>query len=389
MKPIKKNIVLMYAIALTQGMVFYGPIATLYRQVRGVSVFQITLLESISALLSLALELPWGMAAEKLGYKRTIVLCNGLFFLSKVVFWRADSFFGFLLERVMLSVVVAGLSGVDTSVLYLSCREEESQRVFGIYNSLGMAGLLAASLIFAEFVGDDHGLAALLTVCSYGAAAVLSLFLTEVKPREQCHICLPDMKAACVQTLRDRRLLLLLTAVALMSQTHQTITVFLNQVKYEACGLSVAAMGKIYVVVTLTGILGGGSHRLTRQLGTRNSGSWLLLTASAACFLLAVTGRASGAVCGILLLRLADSLFQPMQLKLQNRWISGGNRAAQLSINAMLIDCIGAGTSVLLGALAAVDAALAFFAGGALCLTSLALFRAWSGPGDSPHKRAD
>lgn len=32
----KRNIRLMYAIALLQGMVFYGPIATLYRQTAGV-----------------------------------------------------------------------------------------------------------------------------------------------------------------------------------------------------------------------------------------------------------------------------------------------------------------------------------------------------------------
>ena len=35
----KRNIYLMYAIAFLQGMVFYGPVATLYRQAQGVSVF--------------------------------------------------------------------------------------------------------------------------------------------------------------------------------------------------------------------------------------------------------------------------------------------------------------------------------------------------------------
>ena len=44
---IKKNIYLMYAIALLQGMVFYGSIATLYRQASGITIFQITLIESI------------------------------------------------------------------------------------------------------------------------------------------------------------------------------------------------------------------------------------------------------------------------------------------------------------------------------------------------------
>ena len=53
----KRNIYLMYAIAFLQGMVFYGPVATLYRQAQGVSVFQITLIESISLILCILLEI--------------------------------------------------------------------------------------------------------------------------------------------------------------------------------------------------------------------------------------------------------------------------------------------------------------------------------------------
>ena len=69
----KRNIRLMYAIALLQGMVFYGPIATLYRQAAGVSVFQITLIESISLALALALEVPWGILADRIGYRRSMI----------------------------------------------------------------------------------------------------------------------------------------------------------------------------------------------------------------------------------------------------------------------------------------------------------------------------
>ena len=81
----------MYAIALLQGMVFYGPVATLYRQARGISIFQITVIESISLALCLLLEFPWGILADKIGYKKTILICNFLCFFSKIVFWKADS----------------------------------------------------------------------------------------------------------------------------------------------------------------------------------------------------------------------------------------------------------------------------------------------------------
>ena len=80
----KKNIYLLYAIALLQGMVFYGLIATLYRKTQGVSVSQITLIESVSLLLCLALEIPWGVISDRIGYKRTMVFCCGLYFFSKI-----------------------------------------------------------------------------------------------------------------------------------------------------------------------------------------------------------------------------------------------------------------------------------------------------------------
>lgn len=57
----KRNIYLMYAIAFLQGMVFYGPVATLY-------------------------------------------------FLSKIIFWQASGFVGFLAERVLLTVISYGMA---------------------------------------------------------------------------------------------------------------------------------------------------------------------------------------------------------------------------------------------------------------------------------------
>jgi MFS family permease len=75
----RKNIYLMYAIVLLQGMVFYGPIATLYRQASGLSVFQITLIESISYILCILFELPWGILADKIGYRKTMYFCCSLY----------------------------------------------------------------------------------------------------------------------------------------------------------------------------------------------------------------------------------------------------------------------------------------------------------------------
>ena len=160
----KKNIGILLGVALLQGMCFYSPIATLYRQAAGIGLFEMSVIESVSFILSLALEVPWGVAAERIGYKRTMVFCTGLFFLSKIVFWRAAGFGMFLLERVLLAVVIAGLSGVDASILWLSVGEEKAQKVFGLYSACGHAGMIFASLVCAAAVGERYRLAGFLTV---------------------------------------------------------------------------------------------------------------------------------------------------------------------------------------------------------------------------------
>lgn len=364
----RRNIYLMYAISLLQGMVFYGPVATLYRQAQGVSVLQITVIESISLILCLLLEFPWGMIADKIGYKRTLLLCCVLYFISKIVFWKASGFGGFLLERVILSVVIAGLSGVDSAFLYLSCKKGESQKVFGIYNSLGTAGLLLAALLFSLFVGDHYRLAGFLTVISYGLAAILSAGLTEVRREGERASRTENLWLPLQRTWKNRNLLLLLVGTALLGETHQTVTVFLNQLQYERCGLNTAAIGYIYILVTIAGLCGAWSYKFTERLGDLRCAALFYGSAAAACILLAITESPLLSVLGVLMLRLSFSLFQPLQTELQNRQISTDNRATALSVNAVIIDSVGAGTNIAFGKLAETSLPVTFLFGAGLCL---------------------
>lgn len=371
----KRNLRCMYAIALLQGMVFYGPVATLYREAQGVSIAQITLIESISLALCILLEVPWGILADRLGYKRTMIGCCFLYFLSKIVFWQADGFGGFLLERVMLSVVVAGMSGVDTSILYLSRGGQDSQQIFGLYNSLQTAGLLAAAFIFSLFVRDNYALAGLLTVFSYGAAALCALGLTEVKtpapfsPR----LTLDILR----QTLTNRRLLLFLLSAALLSEAHQTITTFLNQLQYARCGLPDWAIGALYIAATVLGMAGIWSARLTRRTGTVGTAVLLYGGGVLACIALALTAAPLPSICAILTLRLCNTLCQPFLMELQNKQVTTPHRATALSVQAMIIDGVGVGTNLAFGALAEINLDWSFWLGGGICLAGLLLFMIW------------
>ena len=125
----KTNVYLMFAIVFLQGFIFYGPIATMYRQARGISMYDIFIIESISWILMIIFEIPWGWFADKFGYKKTIIISNLIFFVSKIIFFKAYSFEMFLLERVFLAIALSGLSGCDIALIYSSIDEKKSEKI--------------------------------------------------------------------------------------------------------------------------------------------------------------------------------------------------------------------------------------------------------------------
>ena len=305
----------MYAIALLQGMVFYGPIATLYRQAHGLTIFQITLIESISLSLLILLEIPWGIIADKIGCRHTIIFCSALYLISKIIFWKADGFAGFL------------------------------------------------------------------TVISYGGAAFLSLFLTDVRIHSVKKTDTEPFRVTIKKAMKNRSLLLFLIAAALLSETHQTITVFLNQLQYQKCGLSGSSIGLLFVAATLLGLLGFCSSSVTGRLGICSSLLLFCSMAAASCLTLAATRLAFPSAAAILILRFSNTLFQPLLTEIQNRQIRTDNRATALSVNSMLLNSVAIGTNLVFGALANRTLSGAFLFGTGICIISCLIFYHLFAPG--------
>ena len=378
MDRMKTNIRLFYAIALLQGMVFYGPIATLYRQARGLSVFDITLIESISLIVMIVLEVPWGCITDKIGYKNTLILCNLLFFISKIVFWKANGFPLFLLERLMLSVILSGLSGCDSAFLYLCAGEKESQRVFGIYDAMGTAGLIFASMLFSLVVRNDYSLSAALTIVSYSLAAVLTLFLTEVKS-DMPEYADPKarLKEILLSVTESKKFLLFLIAAALIAESSQTITVFLNQLQYLASGIPSRHMGYIYILVTVSGLLSAYSSKFTAWLGEALTAKLLFLLAGMACLFMTLFTNPVISVLGIIILRISSSVFIPLSRSIQNRQVNVSCRATILSVYSVSMNIMGTGTNLVFGKLADIGIHFAMAAGTLFCFAGLILYSLW------------
>ena len=236
---------------------FYSPVATLYRQSAGLSLLQMGIIESLSLALMLALEIPWGVLVDRLGHRRTLAICSVLFALSKVVFWQARTFFGFLTERLALSVVLSGLTGCDSAYLFSCCGGAgEHRRAFSHWEAATVAGTVLAGLTWPLLEGD-YRLAALLTVGTYAAAALLTLLLTDPAGTPPARRERAGFRAALRQTWRMAPVLL---AFCLLAEAAQQVTVFLNQLQYLRAGIPERWFGPLYALATGAGLAGGLSH---------------------------------------------------------------------------------------------------------------------------------
>lgn len=378
----KINIYLFYLMSLLQGMIFYAPIATLYRQVHGLSVLDITVIEGISLILMIILEIPWGYVSDIIGYKKTIILCNILYVISKIVFWKADSFSDFLIERLILSFVLAGISGCDTSYIYLSSGEESS-RSFSIYEAANTAGLLFASLIFSCLIKNDFNKAGFFTVITYSLSMILSFMLTEVKVERKEHDCMRCMvKDIFLSFNQNKKFIMFLIAAAFLFESNQTITVFLSQIQFLNSGIQPEMMGYVHIMVTLAGLASSYSFILIDNLGENKAIRLLFCTAISSCFIMAFITKAIVSVICVIMLRVSASLFIPAANSIMNKQVTISSRATMMSIYSSVMNVIAVVTNLIFGRMADINIKYAMLTGTAFCISGLILFSVWQYQGE-------
>lgn len=403
----RRNYHILVAISFLQGLVFYAPVATLYRQAHGLSLASLFLIESISWVLTLLLEVPLGRFADRFGCRLTIVLGSLVYFASKVEFSLASGFALFLVERVLLAFSCACLSGASEALLYASVGPEEPERRFGLWNAASTAGLLAASLSSPLLYGAALRPTAYATAVAYGLAALLSLFLEEPDggPRDGSGAEGPegasrsgpgprrrsDFKTAAAALFADKPLLRFLLALSIMSECAQAATVFLSQPQYRRAGIGEPSYGLLYALLQCAALAGAGAGKLSERWGRR---AVLTALAGLECGALALLGGSSSAwatVAAMLALSAASALARPLSTSVQVERIRHSDRATALSLNAMAGEIVAAILNAAEGQAAQRSLALGFWAGAGLLGLVLALspllFEAANARGQAPRRR--
>lgn len=349
----QRNIPIMFAISFLQGMVFYASVAAIYRTTYGITLFEISLIEGTNYALTILLEMPWGILADRIGYRKSMIVCSFLYFISKVIFYKAYGFAMFLIERILLAFVFAGLTGVDSSIIYLS-DPENSHRNFGYHSACGTIGMLLSSFIFAFFIKDDLRMSAFATTIPYLLSFVLSLLLKEVK-EENRKTERPRVFSLLKTVFQNKRLIRLLISTALLTETTHLLAVFLNQEKYLEIGLTLSQIGFISILMNMLDTSNALSKKLSDLFG-RNRLAIVIL--SLQCIFTLCVAFSSNAFLVILSFCMIDVLygfFMPISSSIQHESIDSDDRASLISANSMFIDIICIFVIVICGKIADYD----------------------------------
>lgn len=335
----RRNIPIMYAISFFQSMVFYASISTLYRQARGVSLAEFALIDSFSYIFQLVFEIPFGMIADRIGYRKTLILSNGLNLIGRLVFWQAYGFGSFLVERLLFSMALAGLSGVDSSILYLSCEKEQSQKAFSRYGAAGTAGMLLSCLIFSLFLSQNYAAAAFGTVISYSMVFVLSFFIEDVKKETDTgsRPSLQRLLDVLRISLRDRKFLCFILSDSMVAYGTWAVCVMLNQGKYLSLGLTEQHIGWIEIAFSVFGLIGVCSAALTRKLGFRRFMVTGISIFAVSALVMGLTGNIAVAIFSCAAVEIVCTLLQPLTNDLYSKRVSVSDRATQLSVYSMIV----------------------------------------------------
>ncbi len=366
----KKNVAVMYLISFFQGMVFYASISTLYRVDRGLTLSQYALIDSLTFIMTLVMEVPWGVIADRIGYKKTLLVANGFYAFSKLIFLNAWGFWGFTLERVFFSLAVSGISGVDNSILYLSCEAEQSQKVFSRYSAFGNAGMLISAGLFA-LLSLSHQQAALYTLIAYVISLALSFLLSEVRDHKEAEEK-ADFLTMVKEILRDGKLMLFLAGNALISVASWVVIVFINQSQYLACGGDENFIGYTFVIAVLLDFLGIYSSAVTDKLGDRRGGTVLIMGMALCAVVLSVTHNLYLSAVMIILTDVLHTLYMPLESRLESDYVRVSDRATMLSIYMMIMDLVSVIPNVAMGTISE-HSLPATFIGCALMMTVAAV----------------
>lgn len=337
----------------------WWPIWVVYLQEeRGLSLTQITLLDTPFFLLIVLAEIPTGAIADRFGRRTSLMLGSGMFALAVAIFGVAENYLVILLAYTAWGLGLTFQSGADSAILYDSMkragREDEFQKVNSRLWALTSLAVLIAILIGAPIAAATSYSVPILMSAAIAMCAIPVAFLMH-EPRDGHDEEGENYLATVTNGIKDAwaqpplRYIILFSAIVGAAVFTPLIFVqpFLNEHGVDTGNLGiwqapVRAAGMVAALLTF---------RIVSRIGQRASFFALPLSLSLGLFVLGGFD-ARWAYIGFLPLGMVAGSQNPVLASYVNARIPSSRRATMLSVQSVV-------ASMLLGVIEPIGGLLA------------------------------
>lgn len=321
----------------------FAPVVVVFFGSRGLSVTEITLLNTVYCATVMLFEVPTGVLADRWGRRRAMILGSLLMALGCLIDWQGHSFLAFAVGEGLLALGMTLTSGADSAYLYDLLRDagraDEYRRLEGAASAAKLAGAAVALAVGGWLAHRDVGLTYLLTALVCIAASVVAALLAEHRQSFKLarSITLARQVVDAAKHAAGHPPLAFAIVFSALVFTLVRMGIYLHQPYLTAAGLSLSHVGLVMAALSL--VAAWGAHHidaLRRSIGERVLVFGLPALLALSYLLL---GRWVGqlGIAMIAVQALVAGIYSPLSKDLLNREIAeSSHRATVLSVESMV-----------------------------------------------------
>ncbi len=322
---------------------FYLPILVVFLQQSGMSLFEVLIMQGISALVLASWQIPSGYLADRWGRKNTLIagaVCN---FIGVLCYCIGTNYWFFLAATSLLSTGLSFQSGTIEALTFESLEAEGKAQSFrrslGSQTFMRFAAEALAGLIGGALAVISLRLAFWATLPVFGALIVLAMTLDE-PPRttlSRGQKALNTMLAVAHRSLiGDKRLRYVILIDSLFGSLLITLYWFTQPYLVEA-GVPLGYFGAVHAAVVLSAAIASReSYRFAHWLKDRQFLLFIAISAVSFLLLLGVLPPAPAGIALIILVRVMWGFLGPLTFDLMNRMTTPDVRATILSVRGFM-----------------------------------------------------
>lgn len=345
---------LFYLFRLLATSYLYVPIFMLFQADRGLSFFERLALAGIYSAVVIAVEIPTGVFADRIGRRRSMMAGALMMSASCLVAASAHGFGRFAIAEGLAAFSMALCSGADSAYLFDLLLEHDRVHEYPRRESTASAWhLLGSACAFAgggALARVDLVLPYYVTAGVAAIAAVVACMLDNDRPQSIARMRAPativlrswgrQMTEALGQVMRNGRLAWLIGYSAVTFMLLRA-TIYVYQPYLHERGLGPISIGILFAgVYVVASAVAYRTHLLRRRFGDETL-LWVLLASLAVSFI-GLAGAAHGPwMLSLLLVQaVANGMYSPLTKPLLNAEITDSSkRAAVLSVESMARRC--------------------------------------------------